>query len=153
MGLKKIEIRVAQWMEANGLAFLRISVGIVFVWYGVLKFFPGLSPAEGLATKTISTITFGLIPPGVIMVGLASWEVLIGLSFVAGKFLRVGIILLLAQMPGTFTPVVLFPADVFTVFPYGLTIEGQYIFKNIVIISAAFVIGSRIFARKQTVDA
>jgi len=90
-----------------------------------------------------------MIPSMVIIVGLATWEVLIGLGFITGKFMRASIVLLLAQMPGTFVPIFVFPEQVFTAIPYGLTIEGQYIFKNFVLISAAFVIGSQVFKKKE----
>jgi uncharacterized membrane protein YkgB len=149
---KKIEVLendAALWMEKYGLRLLRISIGIVFFWFGVLKFFPGLSPAQELAINTIRIITFGMIPSMVIIVGLATWEVLIGLGFITGKFMRASIVLLLAQMPGTFVPIFVFPEQVFTAIPYGLTIEGQYIFKNFVLISAAFVIGSQVFKKKE----
>jgi len=149
--LEKIELlenNSAIWMEKHGLVLLRISIGIVFFWFGFLKFFPGLSPAEGLATDTIGCLTFGLIPPGVIIVGLALWEVLIGLGFLTGKFMRASIALLLAQMVGTFTPLFLFPDMIFTKFPYALTLEGQYIFKNFVLIAGALVLGAKTFKRK-----
>jgi hypothetical protein len=44
-------------------------------------------------------------------------------------------------MVGTFLPVVLLPDVVFATFPYGLTLEGQYIAKNLVVIGAALVVG------------
>ena len=56
----------------------------------------------------------------------------------------ISIILLFIQMPGTFLPLVLFPEICFTNFPFGLTLEGQYIIKNLIIISAALVVGSTV---------
>jgi len=47
-------------------------------------------------------------------------------------------------MPGTFLPLVLLPEVCFTNFPFGLTTEGQYIIKNLIIISAAIVVGSTV---------
>lgn len=145
--LENIERSLAPWIERNALTLLRISIGIVFVWFGTLKFFPGLSPAQDLAINTITLLTFGIVPPTAIILGLALWEVLIGLGFLTGKFMKAGIVLLLAQMTGTFAPIFFFPEEVFTKIPYGLTLEGQYIFKNIIIISAALVLGSRIFKK------
>ena len=48
------------------------------------------------------------------------------------------------QMIGTLTPIFLLPDQVFTRFPYGLTLEGQYIIKNLVVISSGIVIGATV---------
>ena len=138
---------ITSWMNRNGLRLLRISVGIVFVWFGVLKFFPGLSPAQGLAINTIKLLTFNLVSETIIINGLALWEVLIGIGLITGRFVRETLLLLFLQMIGTFTPVFLFPNEVFTRIPYAPTLEGQYIIKNIVIISAAFVLGGALRSR------
>jgi uncharacterized membrane protein YphA (DoxX/SURF4 family) len=147
--IQQIEENAAQWMSKNGFLMLRLSIGIVFFWFGVLKFFPGVSPAQDLAINTISALTFGLISPKIIIITLASWEVIIGIGFLTGKFMRITLLLLFAQMIGTFTPVFLFPSEVFTAIPWGPTLEGQYIIKNIVIISAGFVIGGRVFDNEK----
>lgn len=131
-------------MAKYGITFLRISIGIIYIWFGGLKFFPGMSPAEELATSTIDLLTFGLIPAGTALILLASFEVLIGLLMVSGWFLRFTILLLVGQMIGTMSPIFLFPDIVFSGFPLGLTIEGQYVIKNFVIVSAAIVIGATV---------
>lgn len=131
---------------------MRISVGLLFIWFGALKFFPGLSPAQELATSTIGLITFGLIPIEVSLFLLAFFEVLIGVFLLLGVYLRFTILLLLLQMAGTMSPIILFPDLVFTAIPYGLTIEGQYIFKNFIIISAALVIGATVRGGKLSAE-
>ncbi len=138
---ERVDAAVGAWMRAHGLTALRISMGIVFLWFGGLKLFPGVSPAEGLAVDTITTLTFGMFPPAVIRVGLAVWEVLIGLGFLYGKAMRVTLVLLFLQMPGTFTPIFIFPELVFQSVPFILTIEGQYIFKNFILIAAGIMLG------------
>lgn len=138
---EKADPVIRGWMQRYGLLLLRISVGLVFFWFGFLKFFPGLSPAQDLAVRTISTISFNLISEPLIINGLALWEVLIGLGLISGKFMRETLLLLFLQMPGTFLPVFLFPNEVFTQIPYAPTLEGQYIFKNFVLISAGIVLG------------
>ncbi len=142
--LNKADIAITRWMASNGLFLLRMSIGIVFFWFGILKYFEGLSPAEGLAIKTISAITFNLVPDKIIIYGLATWEVLIGLGLIFKVFLRETLLLLYLQMIGTFFPLFLFPKEVFHVFPYSLTIEGQYIIKNIVLLSAGIVLGATV---------
>ncbi len=135
---------ITKWMARYGIRFLRYSIGLIFIWFGGLKFFPGLSPAEDLALATIDLLTFGLIPASFALFSLALFEVLIGVLMITGKFLRLTILLLLFQMAGTMSPIVLFPEIVFNQFPFVLTIEGQYIFKNFVVISAAIVIGATV---------
>ncbi len=135
---------ITNWMADKGIMLLRISIGIIFLWFGVLKFFPGLSPAEGLAIDTIKLLTFDLVPQQLIIYGLASWETLIGLGLVFNLFMRETLLLLYLQMLGTLSPIFLFPDEVFTQFPYALTLEGQYIFKNMVVISAGIVLGATV---------
>lgn len=131
-------------MARNGIFLLRISVGIVFLWFGFLKFFPGLSPAEGLAAKTIVTLSFGLLSAKTAVLILAIWECLIGLGLIGGFFLRRTLFLLWMQMLGTITPLFLYPNECFTIIPIAPTLEGQYIIKNIVLISAGIVIGATV---------
>lgn len=140
----KADIALTSWMAVKGILLLRISIGIIFFWFGFLKFFQGMSPAETLAVKTIDNITFHLLNEKLIITVLAVWETLIGIGLIFNIYLRVTLLLLLLQVLGTFTPVFLFPSEVFAVFPYALTLEGQYIVKNIVIISAAIVIGATV---------
>ena len=100
-----------------------------------------MSPAYELAVNTISVTTFGYIPDSSIIIGLAIWEVAIGIGLLTGKLMRLTLLLLFLQMPGTFLPVFIFPEVVFNSIPFVPTIEGQYIFKNLVLISAAIVLG------------
>lgn len=140
----RVDRRITAWMARYGILLLRLSLGIVFLWFGVLKFFPGLSPAEDLAARTISTLTFGLIPPDTAVLILAMWESLIGLGLILGIFLRATLLLLFLQMLGTITPLFLFPGEVFLRIPYAPTLEGQYIIKNLVLITAGLVIGATV---------
>ena len=136
--------KITAFMNRYGILFLRVSLGIVFLWFGVLKFFPGLSPATGIATITIERLTFGFIQPELSIIILAIWETLIGLGLITGMFLRLTLFLLFTQMVGTLTPLILFPAETFIIFPFVPTLEGQYIIKNLVLISAGLVIGSTV---------
>jgi uncharacterized membrane protein YkgB len=131
-------------MANYGIQSLRISMGIIFIWFGVLKFFKGYSPAEDLAVTTIHILTFNLFTDQVIIYGLAFFETLIGLGLAFKMFLRETLLLLFIQMIGTITPVFLLPDQVFNIFPFSLTLEGQYIVKNLVLISAGIVIGATV---------
>lgn len=147
---EQIDSRLTRWMAANGVPLLRISLGVNFFWFGVLKFFPGLSPAQSLAGDTIEVLTFGLISSPTAVILLAIWECLIGLGLLTGFFLRGTLFLLWVQMLGTLTPLVIFPELTFNVIPYAPTLEGQYIIKNFVLISAGIVIGATVRGGRLT---
>lgn len=132
------------FMARYGITLLRVSVGIVFLWFGFLKFFPGLSPAEDLATKTMHVLSFGLVPSKQALIILAVWECAVGLGLICGTFLRATLLLLWLQMAGTITPMFIFPREVFSHFPYAPTLEGQYIIKNFVLVSAGIVVGATV---------
>jgi uncharacterized membrane protein YphA (DoxX/SURF4 family) len=140
----RLDIKLTEWMARNGVRLLRYSLGVVFLWFGVLKFFPGLSPAQSLAGTTISTLSFGLLPPETAVLILAIWESIIGIGLITGYFLRATLLLLWLQMLGTLTPLILFPEECFTVVPIAPTLEGQYIIKNLVLIAAGIVIGATV---------
>ncbi len=129
-------------MAEYGVKLLRWSIGLVFVWFGALKLWPGLSPADEIATATSLELTFGLISADVARLGLAVLELTIGVGLLTGKWLRLTIALLFAQMAGTLTPLFIFPERIWSDFPFVLTLEGQYILKNGILISAGFVIGA-----------
>lgn len=124
----------------NIVNLLRISLGIIFLWYGMLKFFPELSPAEDLAINTINWMFNGLIPSEISIKLLALWEVLVGIGFILGVYTRYITILFLIHMVLTFLPLFIFPELSFTNAPYAFTIVGQYIVKNIVFILVGFLI-------------
>lgn len=127
-------------VNRNYITLLRICIGIIYVWFGALKFFHGYSPAEDLAIQTINKLTFNLVPQPLNIILLAIWEVSVGILLVAGKWLKGALVAMLVHMVCTFTPLVLFPSLSFQYVPYGFTLVGQYIMKNIIIISAALVI-------------
>ena len=142
--IERLDVRITGTLARIGVPILRVALGVVFLWFGVLKFFPGVSPAETLAARTIEQLTFGAIRPNVSLPVLAAWESLIGIGLILNLWMR-GILLLLAvQMLGTFTPLILFPTETFTVWPFVPTLEGQYIIKNIVLIGAAMVVGATV---------
>lgn len=150
----QLDTAINRWLVAHSIAILRVSLGIVFLAFGALKFFPGASPIEELATQTTTTLTFGVLPPGTGLIVIAVLECVIGLCFVTGRFLRVGVWLMGAQMIGAMSPLVLFPGELFGP---GLlpTLAAQYIIKDVILVAAALVIaatwtGARIVAEPQS---
>jgi uncharacterized membrane protein YkgB len=126
-------------MARRGPGIMRVGLGIVFLWFGVLKLVPDLSPAEELVRNTVY-----FIDPDLFLPILAVWEMLIGLGLIVGRGMRLTLLLLFLQMPGTALPLVVLPEVVWTSFPFGLTLEGQYIIKNLVLIGAALVLGGMV---------
>ena len=142
--IDRLDVRITGTLARIGVPVLRVALGVVFLWFGVLKFFPGVSPAETLAARTIEQLTFGAIRPNVSLPVLAAWESIIGIGLILNRWMRGVLFLLAVQMAGTFTPLILFPSETFTVWPIVPTLEGQYIIKNIVLIGAAMVVGATV---------
>ena len=140
----RVDRRITEWMADHGLTLLRLALGIVFFWFGALKLFPGASPAEDLAARTIEALTLGAVPPSVALPVLAVWEMAIGVGLFSNRWMRVTLLLLFVQMLGTITPLLLFPTETFTTFPLAPTLEGQYIIKNVVLVAAAIVLGATV---------
>ena len=141
LGLGPLDRRIASWMQRNGLFVLRVGLAVVFIWFGLLKPL-GMSPAEELVRRVIY-----VVPPDFFVPFLGWWEVAIGVGLLYRPLNRTAIFLLFLQMPGTLLPLVLLPEVCFTQVPWGLTLEGQYIIKNAVLIGAALAVGGTVRPR------
>jgi uncharacterized membrane protein YkgB len=137
--LNRFDRRLSAWMAAHGPTLLRYALGVVFVWFGALKLFMGASPAEDLVKRTVYWFD-----PDWFFPFLGAWEVAIGLGLLVRPLNRLAILLLFLQMPGTFLPLVVVPEACWVRFPFVLTLEGQYIVKNLVLIAAALVVGGTV---------
>ena len=139
---------ISGWMDRWSTLILRYALGLVFVWFGGLKLI-GASPATDLVARTIY-----LVPPETFVPVLGAWEVAIGVCLFYRPLIRVGILLLALQIPGTFLPLVVLPEVTFASVPFVPTMEGQYIVKNLVIIGAALVVGGTVRGedRRKRVD-
>ncbi|MEZ4858999.1 MAG: doxx family protein [Flavobacteriaceae bacterium] len=124
----------------NCFTLLSITIGIVYLWFGILKFFPHLSPAEDLAINTINLITFGLISSQASIILLAIWETTLGVLFILNCFRKVAVWGALLHLVGTFTPMFFFPESSFTINIFSFTLLGQYIVKNVIIVGALWVL-------------
>ena len=144
MTFDRVDRRVTGLMARYGVLFLRMALGVVFLWFGAIKLVPGLSPAESLAGRTIEVLSLGIVPSDVALPVLALWECAIGLGLLTGVAMRVTLLLLFIQMLGTLTPLLLFPTETFARFPLVPTLEGQYIIKNAVLIAGAIVVGATV---------
>jgi putative oxidoreductase len=137
-----LEASCQRWLVAHSIALLRVSVGAVFLGFGALKFFPGVSPAQNLVETTTGILTFGLVPGGVALVAVATLECTIGLLLLAGRAMRTAVTLLVVQVAGILSPVVLLPHRLFSGAGVAPTLEGQYVLKDVIIAGAALVLAA-----------
>ncbi len=142
--------RIARWLARHGIGILRVCLGLIIAGFGVLKFFPGASPAEPLVTHAVDILTFGVITGQTAMAATAIVECAIGLMLISGRFLRTGLILLAGCALGWMSPLVLFPADLFTA--GGPTLEAQYILKDIVLGAAALVVAAKALGARMVLE-
>ncbi|MGH3826567.1 MAG: hypothetical protein ACRDQX_05240 [Pseudonocardiaceae bacterium] len=142
------EIAIHRWLMRYSMTALRISMGAVYFVFGILKYFPGVSPAQDLALATTHLLTFGLVPAvvpnGVAMVLIATLECTIGLLLITGRWLRLTISLLAGHLVGILSPAVILAGRIFAG-PYHMpTLEGQYVLKDVILVAAAMVIATSV---------
>ncbi len=140
--LKEIDVRIVGFSQKYEDILIRWAMGIVFIWFGILKPL-GMSPAEEIVVKT-NNVVLPFIDPNFMVWFLGIYEVLIGIFLIIKRLNRVGILLLAFQMPATLLPLFLFPDVTFTQVPWALTLEGQYIVKNLVLMASAIVIAGNV---------
>lgn len=129
----RIEQKVANFAQKYSITILRYSFALIYFWFGWLKLL-GISPADELVYRSTEWLDF----PHFITV-LAIWEIMIGIFFAIKKLQKIGLWMFFLKIPGTFLPLFTNPEKCFTFIPFGLTLEGQYIFKNLIMVSAALV--------------
>ena len=118
---------------------VRIPIFIIFFWFGFLKIID-LSPAQQLVKDTVYWMPFLSAESWTHVIGV--WEVLIAICFLFKRTTLIAMILLFLQMSGTFLPLIILPEITFqNSNPFLPTLEGQYIIKNIIIITAALMTG------------
>lgn len=140
--LRTLEAACQAWLIAYSIAILRVSVGAVFLGFGALKFFPGVSPAENLVETTTHILTFGLVPGAIALLGVATLESVIGLCLILGRGMRAATYLLGMQLVGILSPIVLLPGRLFSGAGIAPTLEGQYVLKDVIIVGAALVLAA-----------
>lgn len=142
--------RLALWLARHSVGILRISLGLVFLGFAALKYFPGVSPAEGLAVRTVETLSLGMLSGYGALVATAIVETFIGITLITGKLMRVGLLVLGGAMVGILSPLVLFFGDLF---PGAPTLEAQYVLKDIVLVAAGLVVTARALGARFVTDA
>ncbi|QAY73918.1 DoxX family membrane protein [Agromyces protaetiae] len=140
--LRAAEAGLKTFLEKWSVGALRVSLGLVFVVFGALKFIPGASPLESLVEQTWGVLTFGIVGGQLALILTAIIETTAGVLLVSGKFARVGLVVLALAFVGILSPIAFFPGELFT--ETGPTLLGQYIVKNVVLIAAALVVASKV---------
>lgn len=135
--LNLLYFRFSKKMETHSINMMRISLAIVYVWFGALKIF-GRSPAGELVEQTVYWFR-----PEVFIPILGICEVIIGLGLLIKKFIPYIILLLLLHMTVTLFPIFILKTICFDSFPFCPTLIGQYIIKNLVLISGALVVAGK----------
>lgn len=143
MSYLEIEQRLSNSLKGGSISLLRYTMGIIFFWYGALKV-TGDSPVDDLVMQALPGVENHMF---VSLIGI--WEMAIGFFLFFKRFLRLGLILFFLHFPGTFLPLFTKPEACFTWIPFGLTLEGQYIFKNLILVSAGLVLFSTLHNRPQ----
>ena len=137
--LESLDASITRALGKIALPLLRISLGIVFVWFGALKVFD-VSPVSDLVARTVYWVDGSWFVPV-----LGGVEMIIGLGLLSGWGLRVILPLFVAQMAGTFLVMILRPEVAFQDGnPLLLTVEGEFVIKNLVLLSAGLVVGSTV---------
>lgn len=120
--------------------FLRVSAGMIYFFFGYLKFYPDFSPAELLASQSIMRVTMNIVDANTALFWLAVLECTIGLSFLFKVGMRWLFFVFLFHQASTFLPLFIFPEVTFKFVPFAPTLEGQYIFKNLISVAAGWTV-------------
>lgn len=149
MSFDRIDERIATFMRETYPTAIRLSFAVIFIWFGALKPL-GFSAASPLVLATVEWMP--LLSPESWLVIIGWWEVAIGCLFISRRTTRIAILLLFLQMSGTFLPLFILPEVTFQEggIPWLPTMEGQYIIKNLMVLSAALVLGSLVRQRSTT---
>jgi putative oxidoreductase len=148
--LDRIDAAIHQWLVLYSVAILRISLGSIFLGFGVLKLFPGISPAANLVEATTHILFLGLVPGPIALVGVGLLECTIGILLIAGRAMRAAIYMLAFQLVGILSPVVLLAPRLFSGPHNAPTLEGQYVLKDVVLVGAALVLAATLRGGRLT---
>ena len=137
--LKALDDRVRRFLGTTGVAALRVSLGVVFIWFGLLKVLD-VSPVAGLVSRTVYWFDSDIVVP---VLGVV--EIAVGSLLMVNRLVRVALAIFAGQMVGTFLVFLILPDVVFRDGnPLLLTVEGEFVIKNLVLIAGAMVVGSRV---------
>ncbi|WP_368732975.1 DoxX family membrane protein [Streptomyces alkaliphilus] len=141
-GGSRLAAPLSSLVHRHSITLLRISVGVLFLWFGALKLVPNASAAEEMAARTMSVITAGHVAPEVSLLALGSMEILIGAGLLTGLLLRLTLAVFLVHMAGTLVALVVLAGEMWQGTVLVPTLAGQYVLKNLVLITAGLAIAA-----------
>lgn len=142
-----IDEAIIEFLRKWSIAVLRISVGIVFVWFGALKVFD-VTPVTDLVAEVVY-----IVDPDWFVPVLGVVEMIVGVGLLTRRGLRIVLGLFALQMAGTFLVLLLEPGIAFQDGnPLLLTVEGEFVIKNLVLISAGMVVGATVDRRRAIIE-
>jgi uncharacterized membrane protein YphA (DoxX/SURF4 family) len=140
--IDRVDLVIIPFLRRWAVPLLRVSLGVVFVWFGMLKILD-VSPVADLVANTVYWFD-----PKTFVTVLGMFEVTVGILLLLGRALRLTLLLFVLQMVGTFLTFVILPGVTFRDgSPFLLTVEGEFVVKNLVLISAALVVGTTVRRR------
>jgi len=140
-----LENQIHHQLVLHSISGLRIAIGAVFLGFGVLKYFPGISPAQNLTEAATHILFLGLVPGHVAIVMIATLECFIGICLLSGRWMRLAIWLLAIEFVGILSPAIVLPGRLFAGPHHAPTLEGQYVLKDIVLVAAGLVVAAGTF--------
>jgi uncharacterized membrane protein YkgB len=136
--------RIEPILQRNSLAALRIAIAAVYVWFGALKV-AGTTPVRALVEATTPWSD-----PSWFVPAMGVFEIVLGLWLMTGRGLRAALPLFVAHMIGTFGVLVMVPDVAFQDGnPLRLTVEGEFVVKNLVMLAAVIVVATRTTIRRR----
>lgn len=145
--IARIDALLLPWLRKWSKPILRVALGIVFVWFGALKVLE-VSPVSDLVASTVYWVDPDWFVP---TLGLV--EIVIGIGLIGAWQLRWVLLVFIAQMIGTALVFVVRPDVAFQDGnPLKLTVEGEFVIKNLVLIAAGLVVGSTITANQPITE-
>lgn len=121
----------------------RLSLGLIFIWFGLLK------PFGEKTTTSLLAHTIYFFPPELILPMLGWWEVAIGLTLMFKPLVKYSIILQFVRIPGTILALIIHPKICFVHIPFVPSPEGQYLIKDIIILFAGIAIAGTVYKDEE----
>jgi putative oxidoreductase len=134
-----IDERVIAALRRYAPSLMRWALGLVFVWFGVLKVV-GLTPVAKLVADTMAFVP---VPSSILVPALGIFEIVVGIALVTGRFLRPILAAMVVHLAGTFLVLVVQPQVAFqNGNPLLLTTEGEFVVKNLVLIAGGLLVAA-----------
>jgi uncharacterized membrane protein YkgB len=138
--------KIVGFLSEYSILFLRLALAVTFIWFGVLKVI-GSSPVADLVAQTLPWL-----PPEIVVPIIGVWEIFVGFGLLTRFALRVTLLFFFVQMAGTFLVLATQPELAFqNGNPLLLTTIGEFVIKNLVLVSAGLVIGATVRKPSETV--